>query len=209
MNVKVILNKDLSTLGEEGDVKEVAKGFARNFLFPRQVAVPYNEYNLKIFEGRKDEIEARKAEKRKAALGLKEQLEAAQIKLVMPAGANGKLYGAVTSHTLVDELAKLGFEIERKRIEIAGNTVKAVGNYKAVVKLYGEAQAELKFEVEAQPVEEKKVEEKKPRRRRRYEDEEAPQAPAEEAAPAEATAAEEAAPAEQAAPEQEAAPAAE
>ncbi|MDR0654942.1 MAG: 50S ribosomal protein L9, partial [Treponema sp.] len=65
--MKVILNKDLSTLGEEGDVKDVAKGYARNFLFPRGIALPYNDRTVKLFEGRKEEIEGRKAEKRKDA----------------------------------------------------------------------------------------------------------------------------------------------
>ncbi|MDR3301630.1 MAG: 50S ribosomal protein L9, partial [Spirochaetaceae bacterium] len=105
MNTKIILNKDLATLGEEGDVKHVARGYARNFLFPRGVAVPFNERTQKMFDARKGEIDARKAEKRKDAASLKERLEGLEIKIVMPAGGNGKLYGAVTSQTLVDELA--------------------------------------------------------------------------------------------------------
>ena len=62
--MKVILNKDLAPLGEEGDVKDVAKGYARNYLFPRGIALPYNERTIKLFESRREEIEARKAQKR-------------------------------------------------------------------------------------------------------------------------------------------------
>jgi len=153
MNVKVILNRDLSTLGEEGDVKEVAKGFARNFLFPRSIALPYTERTVQLFEKRKDEIEARKLAKRQDAESVKTRLEALDLTLTMPAGANGKLYGAVTSLTIVDELAKQGFQIERKRVELPGNSIKSVGKYKTLVKLYGAASAELTVTVQAQPVE--------------------------------------------------------
>lgn len=166
--MKVILNADVKYLGEEGDVKNVAKGYARNYLFPRNLAVPCNEFTLAHFEARKEELEAKKAVKRQDAASLKEKLEAAQINILMPAGPNGKLYGAVTTQTLFDELQKLNFDIERKRIEIPGQTVKSVGEHKAVVRLYENAFAELKFKVEAQITEEKpsKSSEKKSRHRK-------------------------------------------
>jgi large subunit ribosomal protein L9 len=150
--MKVILNKDLATLGEEGDVKDVAKGYARNFLFPRGIALPYTESTIKLFESRREEIEARKAEKRKDALGIREKLEALELTITMPAGANGKLYGAVTAQTVADELDKQGFKIERKRIELAGNSFKSVGKYKVAIKLYETASAEVSLTVEGQAV---------------------------------------------------------
>lgn len=116
--MKVILNVDVKSLGEEGDVKNVANGYARNFLLPRNLAVPYNDATVLIFEARKAEIEARKDQKRKDSASLKEKLESVNLDLSMPAGSNGKLYGAVTNNVVADALAKLGFEIERKRIEI-------------------------------------------------------------------------------------------
>ncbi|MDR0583488.1 MAG: 50S ribosomal protein L9 [Treponema sp.] len=145
--MKVILNKDLSTLGEEGDVKDVARGYARNYLFPRGIALPYTPQTVKLFESRKEEIEAKKVQKRQDSLGLKEKLEALEISITMPAGANGRLYGAVTSQTVADELAKLGFQIERKRIELTGNSLKSTGKYKAAVKLYESASAEIQIVV--------------------------------------------------------------
>ncbi|MDR2553418.1 MAG: 50S ribosomal protein L9 [Treponema sp.] len=150
--MKVILNKDLAALGEEGDVKDVAKGYARNYLFPRGIALPYNEGTIKLFETRKDEIEARKAAKRQDAAGLKEKLEGLDLVIAMSAGANGKLYGAVTAQTLADEFVKQGFQIERKRIEIPGTTIKSVGRYKVTVKLYESAAAECSLTVEGQAV---------------------------------------------------------
>jgi large subunit ribosomal protein L9 len=150
--MKVILDKDLASLGEEGDVKDVAKGYARNYLFPRGIALPYTEKTIKLFEARKGEIEARKAVKRQDATGLKEKLEALSIVLAMPAGPNGKLYGAVTSQTIMEELAKQGFQIERKRIELPGNSFKSVGKYKVAIKLYENAQAECTITVEGQAI---------------------------------------------------------
>jgi large subunit ribosomal protein L9 len=150
--MKVILNKDLAPLGEEGDVKEVAKGYARNYLFPRGIAHPYNDKYIKFFESKRGEIEARKAEKRKDAAGLQEKLESLELVITMPAGANGRLYGAVTSQTIAEELAKQGFQVERKRIEIQGNSFKSVGKYKAAVKLYENASAEVSIAVQGQAV---------------------------------------------------------
>uniref|UniRef100_A0A7C3IF67 Large ribosomal subunit protein bL9 n=1 Tax=Gracilinema caldarium TaxID=215591 RepID=A0A7C3IF67_9SPIR len=148
--MKVILNKDVNPLGEEGDVKDVAKGYARNYLFPRGLAVPYTERNLKIFEARRVEIEARKAEKRKDAASLKERLEGTEITITMPAGANGKLYGAVTNQTIADELMKQGFQVERKRIEVPGNHIKSVGKFKIHVRLYENTTAEVTVVIQAQ-----------------------------------------------------------
>ena len=99
---------------------------------------------------KKQTAELRKAEKRKDAASLKEKLEGFTVSLVMPAGPNGKLYGAVTNQTVADELHKNGFDIERKRIEIAGNAIKTVGKYHATVRLYEAATAELKIEVISQ-----------------------------------------------------------
>ena len=172
--MKVILNEDVKYLGEEGDIKDVAKGYARNYLCPRNLAVPCNSFTLAHFESRKEEIEQRKAVKRQNAAGLKERLEALTLTIVMPAGPNGKLYGAVTNQTISDELQKLGFEIERKRIELPGLTFKSVGHYNATLKLYEAAVAILPVVVEAQVEAEKTPEAKSEKRsRRRQEDAEA------------------------------------
>jgi large subunit ribosomal protein L9 len=185
--MKVILNKDLAPLGEEGDVKEVAKGYARNYLFPRGIAMPYTDRTVAILESRRGEIEARKEDKRKDALGLKEKLEALELLIVMPAGANGRLYGAVTGQTVADELTKQGFQIERKRIELPGNSFKSVGKYKVTLKLYESAAAELSVVVEGQPI---KVETPSaPVRRDRRRRDDAPPDGSREAAPAEGAAA--------------------
>lgn len=183
--MKVILNEDIKHLGEYGDVKIVANGYARNYLFPRGLAVPYDNATVAYFESKKEEIESRKKAKRDAAASLKEKLDAHEIVVVMPAGQNGKLYGAVTTQTIADALAKDGFDIERKRIEIQGAAIKSTGKFKATVHLYETASAEVVIEVKAQ--EDKKAEE--PAKEEKAEEapaqEPVAEAPAEEAAPAE------------------------
>ena len=141
--MKVILNTDIKTLGEEGDVKNVADGYFRNFLRPRRLAVPYNAATVAFFESRKAEIEARKEQKRRDSASLKEKLEALHLEVTMPAGRNGKLFGAVSAQVVSDLLAKHGFEIERKRIEIPGVSIKSVGNYHFSVKLYEAQTAQM------------------------------------------------------------------
>ncbi|MBR0154985.1 MAG: 50S ribosomal protein L9 [Treponema sp.] len=148
--MKVILNADVKHLGEEGDVKVVANGYYRNFLFPRNLAVPYNEATVAYFESRKAEIEAKKDAKRAASASLKEKLEATALEISVPAGTNGKLYGAVTSQSVMELLAKQGFEIERKKIEIPGLAIKSCGNYKVTIKLYEAQTAEVHLTVKAQ-----------------------------------------------------------
>lgn len=148
--MKVILYTDVKHLGEMGDVKNVANGYARNYLFPHMYAVPYNDETVAYFESRKEEIEARKEQKRANAASTKEKLEAAVVELSVPASANGKLYGAVTSQTVADYLNKNGFEIERKRIEIPGVTIKTTGNFRCTVHLYESQIAEVKISVTAQ-----------------------------------------------------------
>ncbi|MDR1128284.1 MAG: 50S ribosomal protein L9 [Treponema sp.] len=181
--MKVILNKDLNPLGEEGDIKEVAKGYARNYLFPRGIALPYTEKTVKLFEARREEIEARKAAKRQDASGIKEKLEALELVLSMPAGANGKLYGAVTSQTVVEELARQGFPTERKKVELPGNTFKSVGKYKVTVKLYESASAEVSVTVQAQII--KTEAREQPARKGRRRQSGAPEGTADESAAAE------------------------
>ncbi|MBQ7159289.1 MAG: 50S ribosomal protein L9 [Treponema sp.] len=154
--MKIILNQDVKHLGEMGDVKNVANGYYRNYLFPHGFAVPYNDVTVAYFESRKEEIAARKEQKRKDSASLKEKLEALNVELVMPAGSNGKLYGAVSTQTVADYLNKNGFEIERKRIEIPGVAIKTTGNYHAVIHLYEAQTAEIKISVIAQVTEEKK-----------------------------------------------------
>jgi large subunit ribosomal protein L9 len=158
--MKVILNQDIPNLGEIGDIKEVAPGYARNYLLPKKLVMVYNEKTAAMLQKRQAEILAIKEQKRLASRSLKEKIEADQLIITMPAGNNGKLYGAVTNHTIADELLKKGIEVDRKKIEVPGRAIKSVGNYKVVIKLYEKDEAVLRCSVEAQAA--TASEEKKP-----------------------------------------------
>ncbi|HEQ71551.1 MAG TPA: 50S ribosomal protein L9 [Spirochaetia bacterium] len=164
--MKIILRQDVLNLGEEGDVREVAAGYARNFLFPKKYAAPYNQHALTILGQRKKKIEKRKEEKRILAQGMKDRLQEEKLVFVMPAGDNGKLFGSITNGQIAEELQKKGYAIEKRKIEIPEHHIKMVGQYTATVKLYENEEAELNIKVEAQ-VQEKK--EEKPRKTGRRE----------------------------------------
>ena len=137
--MKVILNQDIPNLGEIGDIKEVASGYARNYLLPKKMVMVYNEKTEAMFLKRQAEIQAIKEQKRLSSRSLKERIESEPLVISMPAGKNGKLYGAVTSHTIAEELLKKNIEIDRKRIEVPDRTIKSVGNYKILIRLYEKA----------------------------------------------------------------------
>lgn len=146
--MKIILKQDIRSLGEEGDIKTVADGYARNYLLPKGLCAPYSKAAINELEQKKQKLEKRKEEKRVDAMSQKERLEGEEITIAMPAGSNGKLFGAVTSQTIVNELEKMGIMLTKKNITIAEHTIKAVGNYTVNVKLY-DSEALLKVKVEA------------------------------------------------------------
>lgn len=188
--MKIILNEDVYNLGEEGDVCDVARGYARNYLFPKQLAFPYTKENIANFESRRAAIEKRKEEKRQQALSLKERLDGKEVVIKMNAGQSGKLFGSVTSTMIVEELQKEGIEVEKKKIDFKSHTIKMVGTYPVKVKLYDNNEAELKLKVVSQSGMEQppekpvaaKVAEDKPVEASTAEDSATEEAPAEESA---------------------------
>ena len=151
--MKIILNQDVPNLGEEGDVCVVKDGYARNYLLPTGAAVLYNNENLAVFKSRAAAIEKRKIAKREASASLKEKLDAVTLKLVVSASDSGRLFGSVTSLMIQEELAKLGFSIERKRIEVASHTIKQVGMYSARIHLYENESSVIKLDVVSEAAE--------------------------------------------------------
>ncbi len=190
--MKIILNQDVVHLGEEGDVVEVKDGYARNYLLPTKAAVIYNKSNAALFKSRAAAIEKRKAEKRAASASLKERLDNVSLSIVVPAGESGKLFGSVTSTMVQTELQKLGFEIEKKKIEVATHAIKMTGTYTVVVHLYENDLSHIKLVVmsEAEKIAADKAKAEAEAKAA------AEKKAAEEAAAAEAAAAEEAAEAE-------------
>jgi len=146
--MKIILNQDVVGLGEEGDIREVTDGYARNYLLPRKLAVAHSRQALAQFSSRKSAIEERKVEKRKEAMGLKERLEAEELQFKMPAGESGKLFGSVNNALIGAELEKRGYNIEKRRIEVPEHHIRQTGTFTVKVKLYGNEEAALKVLVE-------------------------------------------------------------
>jgi len=148
--MKVILQQDVNNLGEEGDVVAVADGYGRNYLLPRKLAVMHSTSNLALLAARRKGIEKRKEQKRQDALSLKQRLENEELVINMNAGANGKLFGSVTSATIMEALEKVGLSIEKKRIEVPENTIKTTGNFTVRVRLYGNEDADLTVSVRSE-----------------------------------------------------------
>jgi len=142
--MKVILNQDVVGLGEEGDIKDVANGYARNYLLPRKLAVPHTREFLAMLEHKRAGIEKRKEGKRLEAASLKERLEAEEIRFSLPAGE----IGSVNNTNVVAELEKKGYTIEKKRIEIPEHTIRNTGSYKIRIRLYDKEEAIVKLVVE-------------------------------------------------------------
>ena len=135
--MKVILNEDIANLGEEGDIKIVANGYARNYLIPQKKALAYNKNNIHNLKLKEEIIKKKKEDKRKQALSLKDRLANEVLTVDMHAGNNGRLFGAVTANILLEHLEKLGIHLERRSIDISNHSIKKVGQYKINVKLYG------------------------------------------------------------------------
>ncbi|MDR1894885.1 MAG: 50S ribosomal protein L9 [Spirochaetales bacterium] len=155
--MKVILNQDVHSLGEEGDVKEVAPGYARNYLIPQKLAAPHTKANLILFENRRAAIAKRKEEKRQEALSLREKLNNLKLTIDVSSGDTGRLFGSVTSANIADELNKLGFVIERKRIELPEHSLKMTGSYRIKIKLYDNNVAEVALEITSPEIRKKEA----------------------------------------------------
>ena len=147
--MKVILNRDIPNLGEEGDIKDVARGYARNYLIPKKLVMPHTREAIARMESRRETIEERRAEKRRAATDTKTRLESEPLTITMPAGDRGRLFGSVTSANIADALAAQGIEVERRRIDIPEKTIKNTGTTYVRVRLYGDEEAELRVDVTA------------------------------------------------------------
>lgn len=140
--MKVILETDISGLGEEGSVVDVSSGYARNHLLPAKKAMYYNAQNISVLKSKMASIEKRRAERRAANQSLKERLEKESLSIMMKASDAGHLYGAVTAHIIADELEKKGISIAKSNIVLPdGHTIKSIGIYNVIAKLYHSVQA--------------------------------------------------------------------
>lgn len=141
--MKVILLTELKGKGGEGDVVDVADGFANNYLFPQKIAVPATKGNLKQLEQRKHNIATREETRLADAQKLKEQLEALTVQVEARVGEEGVLFGSVTAHMIADALKEAhGIEIDRRRIDLK-NPIKVAGEHEVVVSVYRDIKTTL------------------------------------------------------------------
>ena len=145
--MKVILQKDIQNLGEAGDIKDVADGFARNYLLPRNLVMIANETSKKILQHQEKVIKIKKAKRRKQSEKLHESLNNIEIKISSQSGEEGKLFGAVTPIDIAKKLKELGHEIDKRKIALS-EPIKQIGEYTVPVKLDEGLTADLKVLVE-------------------------------------------------------------
>ncbi|MDR3338792.1 MAG: 50S ribosomal protein L9 [Candidatus Symbiothrix sp.] len=144
--MQVILLEDVTNLGYKDDIVTVKSGYGRNYLIPQKKAVIASESAKKVLAENLRQ-RAHKLEKIKAnAQVLATQLEGVSLTIGAKTSSTGTIFGSVTNIQIADELAKKGFEVDRKAI-ILKEPVKEVGSYKALVKLHKEVAVELPFEV--------------------------------------------------------------
>ncbi len=147
--MKVILREDMEKLGKAGDVVKVADGFGRNYLIPRQLAVPANVRNLKALEHDRRVIESRAKKSRKSAESLATMLSTVSITLPAKAGEEGKLFGAITSRDIAEALEKAGVPVDRKNV-LLHDPIKQLGDYKVKVKAGSDLHPEISVSVVAE-----------------------------------------------------------
>lgn len=146
--MKVILLKDVKSQGKKGDVINVSDGYANNFLLKNNLAVPASAGNLNINSRQKAE-EARKiAEETEKAKVMAEKLKDLTINFDLEMGERGKAFGSITGKEVSEELAKLGFIVDKKNIYVA-KPIKTEGNFVVDLKLYKGVACKLKLCVKA------------------------------------------------------------
>ena len=154
---EILLVKPVESLGGEGDQVKVRAGYARNFLFPRKIAVPLTAANRKHV----DALKKRRAE-REASEELAKKLEKTSLAFAVKTGEGGKMFGAITSQDLHAKLVAAGIEIDKKRIQLF-TPVKTLGKHEVKIKLHADVAVDLSFDVVSEnPIEPVAVETPKP-----------------------------------------------
>ncbi len=144
--MKVILLEDVRGTGKAGEVANVSDGYARNMLIPRGLAVEATAQNIKQLEKKKEAQKKQFEEDKAAALELKKKLEEVTVEVKTKAGKDGKVFGSVTSKDIADALKTMGFDIDKKKIQL-DSPIKATGTTDVSVKLFTEIAGKVKVNV--------------------------------------------------------------
>ncbi|MDT8719300.1 50S ribosomal protein L9 [Clostridium sp. 19966] len=141
--MKVILLKDIKNMGKKGDVVNASDGYARNYLFPRNLAQEATTENMHILNQKKENERKKKLEETEAAQALAEQLKGKEIKITAKCGEHGRLFGAITNKDIAEQITKqFNITIDKKKISM--DTIKQTGTYDIEVKLYSEISTKMK-----------------------------------------------------------------
>jgi large subunit ribosomal protein L9 len=144
--MKVILLQDVKGHGKKGELCNVSDGYARNFLFPKKLALQADNAALNELKNREQAAAHHKQEEINAAKETAEKLNGKTVTIKAKAGSNGKLFGSVTSKEIASEIANsLGIEIDRKKMSVAD--IKNFGEYTAEIKLYTGITAKITVKV--------------------------------------------------------------
>ncbi|MDI6690215.1 MAG: 50S ribosomal protein L9 [Actinomycetota bacterium] len=145
--VKIILRKDIETLGNEGDVVEVAPGYARNFLIPQGLAVEATEANIQQLEIQRSALARKEAQERAEWEEIAKRLEGQSIEILMKAGREGRLYGAVTAKDIAEAISKQKEIALDKRKVVLDEPIKFLGTYPITLKIYPNIEAKINLQV--------------------------------------------------------------
>ena len=146
MSIEVILKEHVEHLGRRGDIVKVASGYARNFLFPRNLALVVTSENKKQIERERVKAEAREAEEVGAARNQAKSLEGLDISIARRVGENDTLYGSVTTGDIADALAAKDITVDRRKIQLS-EPLKTLGTHDVPVKLHRDVVATLKVSI--------------------------------------------------------------
>ncbi len=142
--MKVILLQDVKNLGKEGEVKEVADGYARNYLIPKGLVAEATKGALQENKERKKRIQNQKEREKKQAEEIKAKIDGKQIEIKAKTGTGDRLFGAVTAKEIAENLEKqLKVKINRKKIELK-EPIKNIGEHTVTIKIYPSIPAEIK-----------------------------------------------------------------
>lgn len=144
--MKVIFQKDVKGVAKKGEVKEVSEGYARNFLFPRQLAVEANQSNMNTLQAKEKSKQKKDQENLEAAKGLAEKLEKEKIQITARAGEGGRLFGAVTNKQVAEALNKKKYKIDKRKI-MMDEPIRSLGVTQVPIKIHPEVTATLHVHV--------------------------------------------------------------
>ncbi|KNF07142.1 50S ribosomal protein L9 [Gottschalkia purinilytica] len=149
--MKVILLQDVKGLGKKGDVVNSKDGYARNFLFPRNLAVEATSSNLKELKDKKESQKFKEEEDLKEAKALAEKISNVKVEIKTKVGDNGKLFGSITTKDIAEQLQKQhNIKVDKRKIDIEGGNIKTAGTTIAEVKVCPSVLAKLKIHVTEQ-----------------------------------------------------------